>query len=63
MERIVNEHHQGDIMDRAAIEEHVRGIIRAIGDDPDREGLKETPERVARSARRYSRGRSIPTPR
>lgn len=48
MERIVNEHHQGDIMDRAAIEEHVRGIIRAIGDDPDREGLRETPERVAR---------------
>ena len=30
-----------------AIEEHVRGIIRALGDDPGREGLRETPQRVA----------------
>lgn len=31
-----------------AIEEHIRGILIALGDDPDREGLKETPQRVAR---------------
>lgn len=35
-------------MDKKAIEYHVRGILEAIGEDPDREGLKETPERVAR---------------
>ncbi|HEX2926034.1 MAG TPA: GTP cyclohydrolase I FolE [Ruminiclostridium sp.] len=35
-------------IDRKKIEEHVRGILVAIGENPDREGLKETPERVAR---------------
>lgn len=31
-----------------AIKEHIKGILVALGDNPDREGLKETPERVAR---------------
>ena len=35
-------------MDTKAIEYHVRGMLEAIGEDPDREGLRETPERVAR---------------
>lgn len=35
------------MIDKKAIEEHIRGILKALGDDPDREGLKETPERVA----------------
>src|SRR5574344_2034146 len=35
-------------IDTEAIKEHVRGILIALGDDPDREGLLETPERVAR---------------
>lgn len=35
-------------IDTKAIEEHIRGILEALGDDPNREGLKETPERVAR---------------
>ena len=35
-------------IDKDAIREHVRGILAARGDDPDREGLKETPDRVAR---------------
>lgn len=35
-------------MDKKAIEYHVRGILEAIGENPDREGLLETPERVAR---------------
>lgn len=34
-------------IDKAAIEEHIRGILIALGDDPDREGLIETPKRVA----------------
>lgn len=36
------------MIDSKAIEEHIRGILIALGDDPDREGLKETPQRVAR---------------
>ena len=35
-------------IDTDAIREHIRGILVALGDDPDREGLKDTPERVAR---------------
>lgn len=35
-------------MDKKAIEYHVRGILKAIGEDPDREGLRETPSRVAK---------------
>lgn len=34
-------------MDKKAIEYHIRGLLEAIGEDPDREGLKETPKRVA----------------
>ena len=35
-------------MDTKAIEFHVRGLLEALGEDPDREGLKDTPQRVAR---------------
>lgn len=35
-------------IDTKAIEEHIKGILIALGDDPEREGLKETPERVAK---------------
>lgn len=35
-------------IDRAAVEKHIRGLLIALGDDPDREGLKETPSRVAK---------------
>lgn len=34
--------------DYEAIREHIRGILEALGEDPDREGLRETPDRVAR---------------
>lgn len=36
------------MIDEKAIEEHIRGILVALGDDPEREGLKDTPRRVAR---------------
>ena len=36
------------MIDQKAIEEHIRGILVALGEDPDREGLIETPARVAR---------------
>lgn len=35
-------------IDTKAIEEHIKGILVALGDDPDREGLKDTPKRVAK---------------
>ena len=35
-------------IDKEGIKKHIRGILIALGDDPDREGLKETPDRVAR---------------
>ena len=35
-------------IDTEAVKLHIRGLLEAIGEDPDREGLKETPERVAR---------------
>jgi GTP cyclohydrolase I len=35
-------------VDHAAIRQAVRQILRAVGEDPDREGLLETPRRVAK---------------
>lgn len=35
-------------VDHARIEQAVREILSAVGEDPDREGLRETPARVAR---------------
>ena len=35
-------------VDQAAIRKAVRQILKAVGEDPDREGLLETPDRVAR---------------
>jgi GTP cyclohydrolase I len=36
------------MIDTEAIKVHIRGILEALGDDPQREGLKDTPERVAK---------------
>ncbi len=38
------------------VAEAVRTLIRWAGDDPDREGLLDTPARVARAWREYARG-------
>jgi GTP cyclohydrolase I len=35
-------------IDTKAIKYHIAGILKALGDDPEREGLKDTPERVAK---------------
>ena len=35
-------------IDTEAVAYHIRGLLEALGDDPDREGLKETPQRAAR---------------
>ncbi len=36
------------IMDEAKIKEAVRLLLEGIGEDPDREGLADTPDRIAR---------------
>lgn len=36
------------IVDQEKIKRAVRDILEAVGEDPDREGLQETPDRVAR---------------
>jgi GTP cyclohydrolase IA len=48
-------------VDRTRIEHAVREILLAIGEDPDRDGLAETPARVARAlAEQYSGLRQRP---
>ncbi len=41
---------------KAEAEEAVRTLLRWAGDDPAREGLRETPDRVVRAFREYFRG-------
>ena len=40
----------------AEVEEAVRTLIRWAGDDPEREGLLDTPKRVARAWKEYAKG-------
>ncbi|WP_114951364.1 GTP cyclohydrolase I FolE [Sphingosinicella terrae] len=40
----------------ADVQQAVRTLIRWAGDDPDREGLLDTPRRVARAWKEYARG-------
>ena len=39
---------QSKDVDQASIRRAVRDILKAVGEDPDREGLRDTPDRVAR---------------
>ena len=41
------------MIDTKKIEKHIYGIIEALGDDPNREGLKETPQRVAKCMQKF----------
>lgn len=41
-----------------AIAEHVRAILELLGEDPSRQGLQKTPERVAKSLQYLTKGRS-----
>jgi len=45
-----------DPLGRAEVEAAVRTLLRWAGDDPDREGLVETPARVARAWKEYFSG-------
>jgi len=48
-------------VNRKKIEKGVRFILEGIGEDPDRPGLKETPERVARMYQEIFAGLETPT--
>ena len=44
------------MIDQSQIEDAVSDILRAIGEDPQREGLRETPRRVARMYAEFFQG-------
>jgi GTP cyclohydrolase I len=48
--------HVLDDASRREAEQHVRALLRLIVDDPEREGLQETPARVVRSLQEYFAG-------
>lgn len=43
-------------IDTKAIEYHIKGILKALGDNPEREGLKDTPKRVAKMYKEVFKG-------
>src|SRR5262245_55278898 len=45
---VANRHTQDGVVDEDRLVKAVREILLAVGEDPDREGLQETPGRVAR---------------
>jgi GTP cyclohydrolase IA len=47
---------EGKVFVPEEIQESIRNLIRWAGDDPDREGLNDTPKRVARAWREYCQG-------
>ncbi len=47
---------EGKLFVPEEIQESIRNLIRWAGDDPDREGLADTPNRVARAWREYCQG-------
>ena len=44
------------VFDQERAEAAVRELLLAVGEDPDRQGLKETPARVARAYREMFAG-------
>jgi GTP cyclohydrolase I len=48
--------HVWDEASRREAEQHVRALLRLIGDDPEREGLLETPQRVVRAMQEHFAG-------
>ncbi len=47
------------MIDKEKIRQAIRLFLEGIGEDPDREGLRETPERIARMWEEFERMRSF----
>ncbi len=47
------------MIDKEKIKQAIRLFLEGIGEDPDREGLRETPERIARMWEEFERMRSF----
>ena len=58
LERVKLLHTPSDRPDRAEVEAAIRTLIEWTGDDPDRDGLAETPSRVGRAFEEYFSGYS-----
>ena len=59
MEELISNYKREDIYNQERIEElmgHYREILRLLGEDPDREGLIKTPERVAKAMSFITKG-------
>ncbi|MDA9502737.1 GTP cyclohydrolase I FolE [Bradyrhizobium sp. CCBAU 11357] len=56
LERVAVAQAPSDRPDKAEVEQAIRTIIRWAGDDPERDGLRETPDRVARAFEEYFSG-------
>lgn len=56
LERVAVAQAPSDRPDKAEVEQAIRTMIRWAGDDPTRDGLRETPDRVARAFEEYFSG-------
>jgi len=50
-------------LNRAAIKQHIYEILKEIGEDPEREGLRDTPRRVAKMYQELLAGYQVEDPK
>ena len=54
LSKIIIDNENDRIISKAEAEEAVKTLIRYIGEDPEREGLLETPKRVIKSFNEFA---------